>query len=125
MIIKKFAHITISTIVLFVFCLSSCTYNNEEELYPEVPVIDSLSYTEDVLPIIEVNCYACHQNGSTSGGVNLEGYENLTIHVESGSLLGTIRHDEGWSAMPKGASKLSDSQIEKVSKWIDEGYPNN
>jgi len=108
-------------------CLSNCTYNNEEELYPPevITPTDTISYVDDVLTIIETNCYGCHGEGAALGGVDLDGYDNLVVAVENGSLLGTIRHEADYSPMPQGASKLSDSQIEKVSLWIDQDYPNN
>ncbi|MEM9547047.1 MAG: hypothetical protein AAGA77_13785 [Bacteroidota bacterium] len=112
-------------ILSIIFLISSCTYNSEEDLYPPEPVEDDISYLNDVLPIIETNCYACHDAVSMNGGINLEGYDNLVIRVEDGSLEGTIRHEENWLAMPLAASKLPDNLIQQISDWIDQGYPNN
>ena len=114
-------------LLTFIFALSSCSYDNEEELYPKEVIIptDTISYTDDVLPIIVTNCYGCHMSSVVTGGIDLEGYENLIVRVEDGSLLGSIMHEDNYSPMPQGASKLSDSQIEKVSIWIDQDYPNN
>jgi len=116
---------TFSFLVLIVITISSCTYNSEEDLYPEVPIEDDISYLTDVLPIIETNCYGCHDAVAMNGGINLEGYDNLVIRVEEGSLLGSIKHEADWLAMPLSASKLSDSQISKIEKWVEDGYPNN
>lgn len=111
-----------------VVSFSACTYNSEEDLYP-LPVdgcpSEDMSYTTDILPIIETNCYGCHDALAANAGIVLEGHANLIIKVENGSLLGTIRHEEGWSSMPKAAPKLSDCQIEKITAWIDQGSPNN
>lgn len=125
MINKNLAFYPSIFILVLILGLSSCTYNNEEELYPVMEIEDDVSYANDVLPIIETNCYSCHQDAAICGDVNLEGYDNLVLKVEDGSLLGTMRHEDGWVAMPQGADKLSNSLIERVSTWIDEGYPNN
>jgi len=122
---NKNIFLSLSILTAFSLIISSCTYNSEEDLYPEEPIPEVVSYATDVLPIIETNCYGCHDAESMNAGINLEGYDNLVIRVEDGSLEGTIRHEEGWVAMPLAASKLSDSQINKISDWIDEGYPNN
>ena len=124
--IKRF-NVYFTVLVIAVLVFSSCTYNSEEDLYPviEPPMEEVISYTSDILPIIETNCYVCHSAAAMTAGIVLEGYDNLVIRVENGSLMGTIRHDEGWSAMPQGASKLSDSQISKLEKWIEQDYPNN
>ncbi len=112
-------------LAICILSFSNCTYNSEEDLYPIEEPQDVTSYSADILPIVETNCYVCHQDGATCGDINLQGYDNLVVRVEDGSLLGSIKHEEGWSAMPQGASKLSDSQIQKVSDWIDQDYPNN
>ena len=114
-------------LITFIFALSSCSYDNEEELYPVEVIVptDTISYTDVILPIVETNCYVCHQTGATCGDINLEGYENLVVKVEDGAFLGSIKHEDNYSPMPQGANKLSDSQIEKISLWIDQDYPNN
>ncbi len=115
------------SLLALIICLSNCTYNNEEELYP-IEIIeptDTISYVDEVLPIIDTNCYSCHGNGAAVAGIDIDGYDKLVVVVENGSLLGTIKHEENYSPMPQGASKLSDSQIEKISLWIDQDYPNN
>jgi len=125
MIKKSLEYSSSSLIFVLILSLTSCSYNSEEDLYPVVELTEPLSYSSDILPILETNCYSCHQDASICGDVNLEGYNNLVIRVENGSLLGAIMHEEGWMPMPQGADKLSDSQIEKISTWVDEDYPNN
>jgi len=40
-------------------------------------------------------------------------------------LMGTIKHESGWSPMPKNGNKLSDCKIQKIDRWILDGTPNN
>jgi len=40
-------------------------------------------------------------------------------------LMGTIKHEAGYSAMPKNGMQLSDCKITQTQKWIDDGTPNN
>lgn len=111
-----------------VLSLSNCTYNSEEDLYPtpmDGCATEDMSYTTDVLPIIETNCYGCHDAENNNAGINLEGHANLVVRINDGSLLGSMRHEEGWSAMPAGAPKLGDCQLEKISAWADQGALNN
>lgn len=122
---NKFFYNSLCVFLIMSALVTSCTYNSEEDLYPEEPMEDPISYTSDVLPILETNCYGCHDAVAMNAGINLEGYDNTVIRVEDGSLLGSIQHDAEWVAMPLAASKLSETQINKVAKWIEEGYPNN
>ena len=106
--------------------LSGCYYDNEEELYPtNTCKTDDMSYTGDVLPILEDNCYSCHSQASNQGGVTLEGYDNLKIYVDNGKLIGAIKHEDGFAAMPQGAPQLGECQIAKIEAWVDQGASDN
>ena len=61
---------------------SSCYYDNNEELYGTIncDTVD-ISYTADILPILENACLTCHNTtsaGVLGGGNNLEGFDNLS-----------------------------------------------
>lgn len=120
----------LKTIAIFlILCsLNACYYNNEQDLLGDV-VCDTtaVKYSTDVSQIISTNCLICHSNGSTlGGGIELEGYNNLKAHMgPGGRLIGAINHLPGYSAMPKGLSKLSNCDIAKIEKWNSDGAPNN
>lgn len=40
-------------------------------------------------------------------------------------LVGNIRHDAGFNAMPQGGGKLTDCQIAIIKAWVDAGAPSN
>lgn len=115
--------------ILILFLVTSiigCTYNVEEELYPSTGCeLDSVTYSAVVLPIIEVNCYECHDQANNFGGITLEGYDLLKLYVDSGDLLGVIKHESGFSPMPQNRAKMLDCDIEKIEAWIADGAPNN
>lgn len=111
-------------IVLLFF--SSCYYDNEEELYPNTNCDTSMvTYSGEVLDILNLNCMSCHSAAVNQGGVTLEGYANLKIYVDNGKFLGAIRHDSGFSQMPQGAPQLPTCNIEKIEAWINQGAPDN
>ena len=114
-------------VVILAFALQSCYYDNVEELYPNPPECDTtnVSYGEDVWPIINNNCTACHSGGAPQGNVSLEDYDDLVVAANNGSLLGTIKHEDGWSPMPKGGLMLPDCNIAQIEKWVNDGTPNN
>ena len=117
----------LGTFVLSLF--SACYYDNEEELYPDPGPVPcdtvSVSYANTVLPIIQDNCYVCHDQGSGFGNVVLEGHDNITIYANNGRLYGSIAHLSGFSNMPQGRNKLADCKISQIKSWIDAGAPNN
>lgn len=85
----------------------------------------NFTYTTDIKPIITANCSfsGCHGNGSQSGGVNLNSYANVVNEAQQAQFLGAIKHESGFSSMPQGRSKLSNSQIEAIECWIDQNTP--
>lgn len=84
-------------------------------------------YSTHVVPILQANCYSCHGANTNSGsnGVILEGHSNLKAKADAGILIGVITHASGYPAMPQGAAKLSDCNINIIRSWINNGAQNN
>lgn len=110
---------------VFTMSLSSCYYDVEEELYPADCNIDSVGFAADIFPIISQNCLGCHSDAANFGNVSLADYTKVKQYADDKSLLGSVRHDSGYSPMPQGQAKLSNCDIKKIDKWISEGAKNN
>ncbi len=107
-------------------CLvSSCTYNDEETLYPEVCDTTQVTYSGVIAPLIQTRCFECHDMTATVSGIPLEGYDNLKTMVDAGRLVGALRHQAGFSFMPKDQPSLPECEILKIEKWVSDGAPNN
>lgn len=111
--------------------LYGCYYDSKEYLYPQDIAAcntTNVTYNLSVRPILNSYCLSCHSNNSASslgGNVRLEMYSDVILRVDDGSLIGSINHDNGFSPMPKGSSKLNLCNITVIQKWIDDGAPNN
>ena len=106
--------------------LTSCYYDVEEVLYAgEECNTENVSYDEDIRLILDNHCMTCHNASSNFGNVKLETYDQVAARVETGILLGVIRHDPGFYAMPPGNTKIPECQISQIESWIDNGYPQN
>jgi hypothetical protein len=117
-------------ILILFFLIGSCYYDKEELLYPvDLNSCDTtnITYSTGVSPLISNYCLMCHgANYATSGGgVNLNDYNNLKTYVENGKLMGTIKHETGYSPMPKGGGMLNECSISIIQSWINNGSPNN
>jgi len=106
---------------------TSCYYDNEEELYPQLNACntDSMSYANNIVPILTDYCLSCHSASANQGGVNMEGYNQVITYVTDERFLKSIQHDSGVSPMPKNAAKMDSCTIAKVAAWIDQGALNN
>ena len=114
-----------------IFALA-CSKQNGDALTGQggtMPACDTVNmhYTADVLPILQSFCYSCHGNGSTggSGGISLDGYDNLKKWAGNGYLIGNITHATGFVPMPYQLPKLSDCNINIISDWVLRGALND
>jgi hypothetical protein len=85
----------------------------------------SFTFSAKIQPMLNQYCTGCHSGPTPSGGIALNSYAGTKLVVDRGRLLGAIRHQPGFSAMPQGGAKLSDCQIRLFEKWVGAGAPNN
>lgn len=112
--------------ILGVLLCTGCYYDVEEVLYPTDDCdTTAVSYSNDVLPVLQDQCYGCHSGSVLSGNVDVEGYDNVKSLVDNGKLLGVVRHDSGFSPMPQGAPQLPDCEIAQMEAWVQDGAPDN
>jgi hypothetical protein len=117
--------------LLFMIFLTTCYYDNEENLNPRLSGscdTTNVTYTLTVKPLLQSYCLSCHSTSASSGsggGIRMEAYSDLKALVTSGKFYGSITHASGYSPMPKGGSLLDDCTVLQLKKWIDNGALNN
>lgn len=118
-----------SLLLVVMSSFSACFYDNEEYLYGITPnancELGDVKYSVQVVSILQQNCYACHSNGSNLGNLLLDSYTTARSAAINGSLMGSVKHQAGYSAMPQAAGKLQDCDIQALQTWVDAGTPNN
>lgn len=116
------------------FLFSNCSDfgSREYEISPE----DSISFKNNVKPVFQSNCIKCH---GSSGGLNLSSYADLMAGnsnhgpvvfpgqgAESIIILKLRGEANFGDRMPKPpAPALTESTIDLIETWIDEGALNN
>lgn len=109
-----------------VLLICACESKNVEEDFPTGPCNTTTStYSGEVQPIIETNCYRCHDDETGFGGVFLESYSNVAAYANSGALEGVMRGINGYPVMPDDAATMLECDIQTVELWIMEGAQNN
>ena len=113
--------------------LGSCYNDSYDKLYPTQTVVTcdttTVGFAADIKPIFAANCSVnssdCHSAGS-AGGINLNIYSpELTDQVSNGKLLKDINFVSGANAMPKNGSKMGSCDINKITRWVNQGGLNN
>ena len=84
-----------------------------------------IGFSQAVLPILNTYCKGCHNPASLGGGIDLSSYSPIKVVALNGRLMGSIKHQAGFAAMPKGGNKLDECQVRQIEKWILSGAPNN
>ena len=116
-------------VILFIIVLTSCYYDKEAELYPgngafgSCDTLSTMSYANNIAPIMSSYCNSCHYSGNPTGWV-LDTWAGVNS-VASTYLIGTIKHLQGYNAMPSGGGKLDDCKIRQIELWVQSGAPNN
>lgn len=125
---NKFIVKTILLVIPILLSLTGCYYDKEAILYPDTanctPVANP-SFSSDILTILNAKCNSCHGGTSPSAGIKLDTYTEVVKYANTGSLMGSINHASGYSAMPKNSNKMSTCEIDKIQTWINSGMPNN
>ena len=100
-----------------------------------------ISFSQEVKPILELNCIRCHTagaEGQKASGFSMETYDDLMRGTNYGPMViagdsessNIITLMEGRAdpsiSMPHGEQKaVSKADIEKIRLWIDQGAKNN
>jgi mono/diheme cytochrome c family protein len=110
-------------IVLAMVTLIGCKKDKQEEV--PVECADTISYASDVATILSTSCNTsgCHNAASAASGYVFENHAQVSDNASI--ILNVIRHNSGFQAMPQGALKLSNEQIDKIACWVQQGKLNN
>lgn len=113
-------------ISISILTLTACYYDVEEDIYPTLAcATDNVTYSGTIAPLLQANCLTCHSAAANFGNITLEGYTQVKRYVDNGQLMGAVRHESGFSPMPKNQPRMADCNIEKIARWITDGALNN
>lgn len=94
-----------------------------------------VDFYRDVKPILEANCYSCHQGGKVKGGLRLDqraaalrggksdGPAVVPGKPSESSLLQRITSTDAEEVMPAKGDRLATKDMATLRRWIEEGAP--
>lgn len=84
----------------------------------------NMTYALDIQPIINGKCIGCHNNTTTSDGINLSTLQGvIAAQNDNGRLQGSINHTAGYKPMPYNQPKLNACDVNRINAWINAGMP--
>ena len=123
-----------ATALLLVF--AGCYNDKYDKLYPVIAAAicdtTTITYSHDILPIISSNCYSpgngCHDAaGASNSGYDYTNFTVLQTNALDGWIVSDINYTptRGHNNMPKDAPQLSACDINKITRWVNQGAQNN
>ena len=93
-----------------------------------------VSFHQQILPILERRCYACHQSANAGGQLNLTSYPDLRKGGKQGAILVPGKPEDSLIVkmisgepprMPMSGPPLSKDDINLIHHWISQGAGND
>jgi hypothetical protein len=94
-----------------------------------------ITYDEHVRPIFREHCFSCHSADKQESGLQLDNYPKTMAGGSSGEVVlpGDLASSRLWALvshseepkMPPRQDKLVTAKLELISKWIEQGAPEN
>ena len=92
-----------------------------EECASPCDTTGTIAYTSHIKSIIDLSCATCHGGTNPQGGIKLASAGDLQAVAQSGKLLGAIKRQSGFKAMPPTYA-LSDCEVKQIDLWTKQGY---
>jgi hypothetical protein len=92
----------------------------------------TVSFANDILPIIESRCISCHGGQRTEKGLDMKTFESLMAGSENGPVVtpGDAAQSKfvelvANQKMPKRGPKLTPPQVQLFTDWVNQGALDN
>ncbi|WP_197439558.1 DUF1553 domain-containing protein [Calycomorphotria hydatis] len=92
-----------------------------------------VDYFKEVRPILESNCYDCHQGEKAQGSLRIDDHKSMLAggdfdgpaitpgKVDESSIIARVTSEDEGSIMPPKGSPLSEEEVAKLKEWIEAG----
>ena len=110
------------------FLLTGCSKDSADKLAAPSTPCDTVGvrYSTQIIDILQQNCYSCHSaTNYAATGVNLDGYDNLSVWVSNGFLVAAVTQTGSVAPMPEAFPKLPPCEINLIVAWVNQGAKNN
>lgn len=109
-----------SAMIVTLFLPSSCSKAKTPPPLPQVVCTSTISFSQQIAPMIEENCSGCHGAGAGTSPV-LSNYEEISANADAiiHALRGTPQ------LMPQGGPAMADTLIQQFQCWLQQGTMNN
>ncbi len=105
--------------VLLIF--ASCTNHSEDDLINQEPIPETVTYLDNVKPIIDANCVSCHGNANPQAGLSLTNYTQVKNAVQNNGLINRISLADGNPSLMPTTGRMPQATIDLIAQWNLDG----
>lgn len=119
---KQLIFSVLAFVALTIFAPTACYYDNEVEQYG-VSICDTttLSFSQDIQPIINASCISCHSPGGERESAPFTTYDEIKLYAD-GPIVERI---SGIGSIMPPSGAISNCNQLKIKAWVNAGAPNN
>lgn len=96
------------------------------------PVSATVSFKNDVMPLLQSRCFTCHGGQQTNRGLDLATYDSLMAGSQNGPVVtagdaanSLIIQLVASGMMPKSGAKLTPAEVQMLTDWVNAGAKDN
>lgn len=105
--------------------LSGCSKESADKLAGAGCDTTNVSYSTQVVDILQNNCYSCHSGPNPPTGIHLDTYANLKVFASNGFLVDAVTQNGVVTPMPYGLPELPACEVNTIVAWVNQGALNN
>jgi hypothetical protein len=120
---------------VFALAVSISAAQDAKPAAPAAPAAPKITYDEHIRPILREHCFSCHSADKQESGLALDSYQKAMAGGSSGEVVlpGDLASSRLWALvshaeqpkMPPRQDKLAAAKLDLISKWIEQGAPEN
>jgi uncharacterized membrane protein len=92
----------------------------------------TVSFANDVMPIIQSRCIGCHGGDRTEEGLDMKTHAGILVGSDNGPVItpgdavnSLLVELVATQKMPKRGPKLTPPQVQLLTDWVNQGAPDN
>jgi len=130
---KNFLRVTIVSIIVVPIIILGCSDLGDGKSPTTPSPSDSVKWN-DVSDILDESCSVCHGADNSSEYFDVTSYNSVLNHTtnasnalvvpgdaEASELVWRLEGSNGMSLMPQGGPSFTETEINSIKKWIDDG----
>ena len=101
-------------------------FSAEDPENPTSPVVEFSTIAAKAEKVFQDRCYTCHKHDDAKGGIKIL-HHRLLLHVRKVVVPGNPEESELFQLIvsnpPHTSERLSEVEIDRIRRWIDNGAP--